>query len=860
MLFFRKAHKRNPVWGFNKPYGWCLFHVILNFVLWMPHLLCGQTLPSVKITGPTVVLTPRIVNYEILNAESYSIRWIVNRSPNISINGANNRQIVSVGLAGKGVDTLVVECTSLQIPIEKRFDTLFIRKNECPAIAGNWLNMRPRTCAGQVIEIGLDSLIGDSIHWQYSENPRLVWVQERTVRFPRQFSYTSPNLSASRFYRAIVQSGNCRDTTPAIFVRVDLTPKGAFRMTFNKSICAGEVTPNLSATTSLGVGVWQTNGKGVFSNITNPNAVYRSSTNDTGKVWLAWVVRNAGCPPERYSDTLQIRIPPKGGIINNKINTCPELFSQPLGAWVSVGIGHWLQPENGLGFYANINDPNTLFRPHISDRGKELKLRWRVRHQDCDSIYTISANIADASIAKIIYPRKNEKLEVCRNVDFTLQADTIGRVGSYQWISNQLIVDGRFSASPIVRIASGDSGIFYLAFEDFHTGCRTLDTTFIYTKTEKPFFHGVNDTICFDDRVSLRVEGIDTHKVVKWYPTSGLENPGSATPVFNPPVADSTYTFTVEGYAQNIDCPAQTIVQIHVKPTITATVVDPNNRRPNKFCTNYPNFVRIGNKESCKSWAWFKQNKQTVLATGLPNSDNAFYLTSDSILSIQNLPPNDSLYRYCVACFHEATGCTSLTDFSFEVLPVPKPSFTHEKTVPYSKRNITFQNTSEGGINYSWDFGDPQSGNNNNSQVDHPNHFFSTSGKYVITLVADNNACSKSYSDTLRVLEEEYYFPKAFTPNGDGKNDIFRPIPAFWEYGDDTSIKQIKVQSFEIYTIAGNRIFFLDHPDQWKEIAGWDGTFDNNTPAEAATYLYKVKILQEPRGIVTHTGYVTLIR
>jgi hypothetical protein len=824
----------------------------------MLHITASAQPLKPRIIGPTIVQTPKTLNFEVIHAERFGIRWRVNKSPNVSINGEINRQQVNVGFAGKGVDTLIVELTAFQSPFNKIFDTLIIRKNSCPAIAGSWVNKFPRTCSGQIIHLALDTLKADSILWQYSENPRLFWVNDRLDRFPQQQpTYSSPLLTASRFYRAVAMNGNCRDTTSVVFVRVDLAPAGSFRITFNRSICAGEVTPNLSARTQLGIGRWATNGKGSFSSVANPNAVYRSSPLDTGKVWLAWMVGNFGCDSARYVDTLNMRLPPLGGINTSRINACPTVPTEPLGAFVTRGLGQWLPVEGSTGNYSDVKLPNATFTPSISDRNKELTLRWRIVNDNCDSIFSRKIKVADAKVAEIIYPKAGEKVIVCPDVGIRLLADTAGRTGTYQWISTQPILEGRFSPNPLVQILS-DSAVFYLAFEDFKTGCRTVDTALLFLQKEKPIFYVHSDTICLNERKILQIIGADTLQTIVWSPSSGLDFPNSFQPIFTPTRADTVYTFTVTGVAKNINCPTQTEVKIYVKPNLRAVVTDPNNRTPNKFCTNYPNFIRLNNRKYCQKWGWFNEKASSILEKGFPDTQHPNFITQDSILNIQGLSPRE--YNYCVSCLDANTGCTSLTDFSFEVVPVPIPSFTvPEKVVPYVNRLVQFQNRSIGGINYSWDFGDYQSGTNNNSQLDNPKHFFSTAGKYLITLVADNNACSKSFSDTIRVLEEEYYFPNSFTPNGDGINDVFRPLPAYWN-GSDSSISSAQVLSFEIYTPNGNKIYELKPDMIWADYPGWKGTNQNSTPAEAGTYLYKVTILQEPRGKVTHTGFVNLIR
>jgi gliding motility-associated-like protein len=70
-----------------------------------------------------------------------------------------------------------------------------------------------------------------------------------------------------------------------------------------------------------------------------------------------------------------------------------------------------------------------------------------------------------------------------------------------------------------------------------------------------------------------------------------------------------------------------------------------------------------------------------------------------------------------------------------------------------------------------------------------------------------------------------FYVPKAFTPNGDGTNDIFRPIPV--------SISSIEY--FRIYNRFGNKVF-----ETTNVYMGWDGRFNNNKQ-NTDTYIYIIK-------------------
>lgn len=86
--------------------------------------------------------------------------------------------------------------------------------------------------------------------------------------------------------------------------------------------------------------------------------------------------------------------------------------------------------------------------------------------------------------------------------------------------------------------------------------------------------------------------------------------------------------------------------------------------------------------------------------------------------------------------------------------------------------------------------------------------------------------------------------PNAFSPNGDGINDVFKIAGATYQ----------KVREFNIFNRLGQRIFStLDAG------SGWDGT-QKGTPCDAGTYYYLIK-LDYPDGTTkTYKGDVALIR
>ena len=124
----------------------------------------------------------------------------------------------------------------------------------------------------------------------------------------------------------------------------------------------------------------------------------------------------------------------------------------------------------------------------------------------------------------------------------------------------------------------------------------------------------------------------------------------------------------------------------------------------------------------------------------------------------------------------------------------------------------------------------------------HPNYFWSTgykganikvneTGDFWVIIV---NECGNA-EDTMiaRYDNCNIWIPTAFTPNGDGRNDIIRVLGTLSHFTDF---------SFGIYNRFGQRVFYTTDI-----FTGWDGKF-NNVPQELGTYFYMIKYKLENKA------------
>ena len=101
--------------------------------------------------------------------------------------------------------------------------------------------------------------------------------------------------------------------------------------------------------------------------------------------------------------------------------------------------------------------------------------------------------------------------------------------------------------------------------------------------------------------------------------------------------------------------------------------------------------------------------------------------------------------------------------------------------------------------------------------------------------------------DTINVTvvnQAAFYAPTAFTPNGDGKNDVFRPLAVGYK----------DLNYFRVFNRYGQEIYFGQSLDN-----GWDGTYRNHQ-AELGTYFWEISFTDRFGKAGFMKGDVTLIR
>lgn len=109
-----------------------------------------------------------------------------------------------------------------------------------------------------------------------------------------------------------------------------------------------------------------------------------------------------------------------------------------------------------------------------------------------------------------------------------------------------------------------------------------------------------------------------------------------------------------------------------------------------------------------------------------------------------------------------------------------------------------------------------------------PERSLSGSGTYEVRI---GNACT-AFATKVKIVAEaccQLYVPNAFSPNGDGVNDRFRPLP------ENNGCLGLSDWTLRVFNRWGGEVFLSQRSEE-----GWDGT-DKGRPAGNGTYVYHLR-------------------
>jgi gliding motility-associated-like protein len=188
------------------------------------------------------------------------------------------------------------------------------------------------------------------------------------------------------------------------------------------------------------------------------------------------------------------------------------------------------------------------------------------------------------------------------------------------------------------------------------------------------------------------------------------------------------------------------------------------------------------------------------------------------------------------------TVCHRSKQFTVQITVDPPPVLSVSKSNDVDCSIGSARLTATGAISYIWQPAATLNSDTVSSPIASP---LETTTYYVI----GSNALGCSTSDTITVYFTKVgmayiYLPNAFTPNNDGRNDIFRVIAQ----------GAVKLGRFSVFDRWGQLVFTTTNVSQ-----GWDGTYKGSA-LPAGTYVWEVSASNTCSGPMFQKGTVLLIR
>jgi gliding motility-associated-like protein len=376
--------------------------------------------------------------------------------------------------------------------------------------------------------------------------------------------------------------------------------------------------------------------------------------------------------------------------------------------------------------------------------------------------------------------------------------------GTYTWSPNYNIT-GANTATPVVTPKRDTA--YTVMFTD-GTGCVNTKRVAVDVRDTLIVRTGADSLICTGDQVTLYAAA-DGKYPLTWYNLDNnaiIGNGANLTITPDPPVS----TYFVRGELG--DCSGGDTMQLRL--------VDPP--------------VPYAGPDSTICYG-----EQIVLQA----SGGTFYqwtptftLSTPQLASTIAKPLDTTYYIVSVT---DNKGCPKVVRDTVKISVVPQvPAFAGNDTIAILNQPFPLHAT--GGATYVWSPVDGLS----NPNIDTPFTIINRDITYTVTAYTIEGCSGKDDIYVRFIAGPEIYIPTGFTPNGDGTNDIFRPLP----------VGIVELEFFRVYDRWGKLMFSTN-----QYMKGWDGTYKGQ-PAAVNTYVWLVQGKNVKNETVLRKGTVTLLR
>jgi gliding motility-associated-like protein len=638
-----------------------------------------------------------------------------------------------------------------------------------------------------------------------------------TLKSPKNTYINSGNYNVT----LVISASGCKDTIAHV-VSIQASPDA--RAGNDTTRCANNPAVTLKGTViNAGGGTWK--GSGTFvpnNNVLNPTYTATSIAIKNGADTLLLIsTNNALCPPD--TDAVIIHFTKAPSVNAGKdIVVCKDTVSIAVCATVSIASGvTWKSTGTGK-FITDSTKLCTSYKPSKADTtaGSVILYATTTGNGSClvvrDSMLitftsTIKVNITSDDTACV-----NSPIPISVNVTTNSGIWTSSGTGIFKPTATALT--GNYFPSKTDSI----NGSVKLIFTSGNNGnCLTRRDTITVSIIPAPSAEFTSVTACEGKPAVFSDKSLPVTQVVQWKWDFG---DGGAID----PSKDPSHPYKMGGtYPVSLIVISKNGCADTVKHIITINFNPIANFNTDGICLNEgiqytdSSFVTADN---IVKWKWLFGDVKT-----------------DSVKNPIHYFPAAGTYKNLLIVT-SSNKCIDSVEKILTIAQGPAAHFISDATNNHAnvKQTIHFTDQSNQAVSWRWNFGDGSP--DSTSTLQNPVHSYGFIGKYNVCLyVTDKNGCT----DTICMIEKislPIGVPNAFSPNGDGQNDLFSI------YGGPFTETHLK-----IYNNWGELIFETDKPE------GWDGRV-KGIEQPAGVYVYTIYCISEDNEEHKLSGDVTLLR
>jgi gliding motility-associated-like protein len=664
-------------------------------------------------------------------------------------------------------------------------------------------------------------------------------------------NFTPPATMGLIYYRRVVSSGSC--STPQ--------PTASVAITVEQTITNNTITPP-SQINFCGPGKpqtlvgsapqggngsytyqWQSSTDGTtFTNITGETGQsYSPSGSISQNTWFRRIVVSGACQTPSISDNV-VEITINTPLANNTITAPAATFcvtSSPIAITGSTPTG-----GNGVYNYQwQSSVDNATFNDIVNANGPD---------------YTTTA------LSKTTYFRRTVTSGACTTPNLSGSVVVTILPLPPVPVPTAAVVNNCLGSSATLSVTSPQTGIIYNWYDSpaktnlLHTGSvyvtpqLTANATFYVESSNgtcsnatlgsvqvnivplptTPSVASASVNTCSGVTTVLSVSSPQAGTTYNWYQTATGGTAVYTGATFSTPALTATTTYYVEAVSSaGCSSPARAAVVVNVSPLPQVAA------QGTAVCPGSTATLNVTSNMSNVAYNWYTSaTNASAIFTG--NSFTTPALTNNT--------------TYYVEAVNTLTGCSSgRIAVGVNILqPLPAPVVSIGSSTGNS---VTFKwdaITGATGYLVSLDNGQtfvsPSSGGNGLTHTVTGlayNQYVTIIVKAIGAQPCETSPDSQPVTATAKYYNDVIFVPNAFTPNGDGKNDIV--------YVHNEEIKSL---TFTIYDQWGELLFMSTDKSN-----GWDGTYKGNKEP-VGVYVYYVKAIMNDGHEVNQKGTITLLR